>query len=70
VILRFAPVDGGTEVNMTHIGWGEGGEWDQAYAYFDRAWGNVLNNLQKRFVEGPVDWTDWLKRMKEMTEKK
>lgn len=57
VVLRFEPVGPTqTRVRLTHIGWGEGGEWDKAYAYFDRAWPNVLANLQKRFVSGPVDW--------------
>jgi hypothetical protein len=55
---------------MTHLGWGDGGEWDKAYDYFNKAWDNVLANLQKRFVSGPVDWTDWLARMKAFTEKK
>jgi uncharacterized protein YndB with AHSA1/START domain len=64
VMLRFEPVDGGTKVRLTHTGWGDGGEWDKAYAYFDRAWGGVLANLQKRFVEGPIDWKEWLARMR------
>ena len=34
----------------------DGGQWNQAYDYFNRAWGNVLSNLQKRLVEGPIDW--------------
>ena len=29
-----------------------------------RSWCNVLANLQKRFASGPVDWTEWLQRMK------
>jgi hypothetical protein len=49
---------------LHHTGWGEGGEWDQAYAYFDRAWGNVLANLKKRFETGPVDWTEWMDRLR------
>jgi uncharacterized protein YndB with AHSA1/START domain len=65
VIVRMKPAgEGETEVTLTHLGWGDGGEWDQAYAYFDKAWDNVLPNLQKRFVSGPVDWTEWLARMK------
>ncbi len=35
-------------VQLTHLGWGEGFEWDQAYDYFDRAWDWVLNNLKKK----------------------
>jgi len=64
VIVRFAAVDEGhTRVTLHHVGWGDGGEWDKAYAYFDRAWGLVLGNLQKRFEQGPRDWSDWLRRL-------
>jgi uncharacterized protein YndB with AHSA1/START domain len=67
VIVRFEPVtDTDTRVRLTHVGWGSGGQWDPAYDYFNRAWGNVLLNLQKRFSEGPIDWTSWLKQLKEM----
>jgi len=55
---------------MAHLGWGDGGQWDQAYAYFDKAWDTVLGNLQQRFVSGPRDWTEWLARMKAYSEKK
>lgn len=65
VVVRLNPAgEGRTEVRLTHTGWGDGGQWDQAYAYFDRAWGNVLANLEKRFVSGPVDWTEWLKQLR------
>ena len=64
VTVRFAALgDTSTQVSLHHTGWGDGGEWDKAYAYFDRAWGGVLANLQKRFVQGPYDWTDWLKQL-------
>lgn len=67
VIVRFHPLgEKQTRVTLHHTGWGEGGEWDKAYAYFDRAWGNVLGNLKKRFETGPVDWTTWLKQLDEM----
>jgi uncharacterized protein YndB with AHSA1/START domain len=46
-----------TQVTLTHDGWGEGEEWDEAFAYFARAWGEViLPRLQHRFAVGPVDW--------------
>jgi uncharacterized protein YndB with AHSA1/START domain len=65
VTVRLAPgTDGHTDVRLTHGGWGEGGQWDKAYAYFDGAWGRVLANLEKRFVEGPFDWAPWLAQMK------
>jgi len=67
VVVRIEPVDDKhTRVMLHHTGWGSGGEWDKAYAYFDRAWGNVLPNLKKRFDTGPVDWTEWLERMREL----
>jgi len=67
VIVRFAAVDdGNTKVTLHHTGWGTGGEWDKAYAYFDRAWGGVLGNLKKRFETGPTDWTEWLAQLKKM----
>jgi uncharacterized protein YndB with AHSA1/START domain len=69
VIVRLAPVgDAQTRVRLHHTGWGEGGEWDQAYAYFDRAWGGVLGNLKKRFDSGPLDWTEWLAQLRKMRE--
>lgn len=68
VILRFEPQgDAQTRVMLHHVGWGEGGEWDKAYDYFSGAWPNVLANLQKRFTGGPVDWTQWLQRMRAAT---
>jgi uncharacterized protein YndB with AHSA1/START domain len=64
VVVRLAAVDDRTtRVTLHHTGWGDGGQWDQAYAYFDRAWGNVLANLKKRFEVGPHDWTEWLKQL-------
>ncbi len=67
VIVRFEPVDSRrTRVSLHHTGWGDGGEWDQAYAYFDRAWGNVLGNLKKRFETGPIDWTAWLEQLRKL----
>jgi uncharacterized protein YndB with AHSA1/START domain len=69
VIVRFEAVDDQTtRVRLHHVGWGEGGEWDQAYAYFDQAWGRVLGNLQKRFDTGqPMDWTEWLRQMRALS---
>jgi uncharacterized protein YndB with AHSA1/START domain len=69
VIVRFEPVsDKQTRVSIHHVGWGDGGEWDKAYAYFDRAWGNVLGSLKKRFESGPQDWTEWLNQLRKFQE--
>jgi uncharacterized protein YndB with AHSA1/START domain len=67
VILRFEPLgDTLTRVRLHHTGWGDGGQWDQAFTYFDRAWGNVLNNLKQRFERGPQDWKPWLEKLQQM----
>ena len=64
VVVRIHPVsERETRVTLHHTGWGDGGEWDKAYAYFDRAWGNALGSLKKRFETGPVDWSEWLKQL-------
>lgn len=65
VAVRFKPLaDNETEVRLVHTGWGEGGQWDQAFDYFDKAWARVMANLEKRFVDGPVDWAPFLKGVK------
>ena len=69
VIVRFEPVnERETRVSLHHTGWGDGGEWDKAFAYFDRAWGNVLANLKKRFDSGPQDWSEWLNQLRKWRE--
>lgn len=46
-----------TRVRLMHDGWGQGGEWERARAYFARAWGDVvLPRLRYRFEHGPLDW--------------
>ncbi len=64
VIVRFiARGDQLTDVMLHHVGWGDGEEWDKAYAYFVKAWPAVLKNLKKRFDDGPIDWKPWLDSM-------
>jgi uncharacterized protein YndB with AHSA1/START domain len=66
VILRFAPENEGTRLSLSHLGWGEGGEWPKAHAYFERAWPNVLRGLQTRFETGqPQDWTAWREQLRQ-----
>lgn len=65
VVVRFAPAEGGgTRVTLHHDGWGDGGEWDKAFDYFAKSWGNVLGNLRKRFESGPIDWTEWMQQLR------
>jgi uncharacterized protein YndB with AHSA1/START domain len=58
VVIDLAPADEtSTRMRFTHLGWGEGPDWDKAYDYFDRAWGSyVLPHLMHRFRAGPIDW--------------
>lgn len=58
VCVRFAALGPRwTRVSLRHDGWGEGGEWDQAFQYFERAWGRVvLPRLSYRFGHGPINW--------------
>jgi uncharacterized protein YndB with AHSA1/START domain len=66
VILRFAAEGDTTRLTLTHLGWGDTGEWPKARAYFEKAWPNVLKNLQNRFESGqPYDWTQWKAQLKE-----
>jgi hypothetical protein len=59
VVVELQPLGPGkTQVALTHLGWREGPEWDQVYAYFDRAWEVVLARLAHRFEGGPLDWAD------------
>lgn len=59
VTVRLDDLGGGrTRVRLRHDGWGEGGEWDQARAYFERAWKQVvLPRLKRRHEVGPIDWS-------------
>lgn len=69
VVVRLQPLgERSTRVSLHHTGWGDGGQWDQAYAYFDRAWAGVLGNLKRRFDSGPQDWTEWLNQLRRMRE--
>lgn len=55
-----------TRLSLIHDGWGVGELWNRAFAYFDKAWGEiVLPRLQQRFISGPIDWQQFLSREKE-----
>ena len=65
VVVRLADVDGrSTRVTLHHTGWGNGGEWDKTFTYFDRAWGGILGKLKTRFETGPTDWTEWMAQLR------
>jgi len=58
VILEFeSKGDRRTLVRFTHLGWGDGASWDQAYDYFDHAWNEVvLPRFRYAMEVGPVNW--------------
>lgn len=44
VVVHFKELSSGqTEIELHHLGWLEGEDWQQVYQYFDKAWGYVLN---------------------------
>ena len=62
VVIRFEQLGPRqVKVKLTHLGWDEmksahpnhADEWDQVYDYFAKAWPYVLENLKKRFDDGP-----------------
>ncbi|MEK6644274.1 MAG: SRPBCC domain-containing protein [Planctomycetota bacterium] len=55
VVLRFDDVGKGkTRVRFVQAGWKEGTDWDEGYAYFDKAWGMVLGQLKDK-IKGDGD---------------
>ncbi len=51
VLLRLHPDDADTtRVEVTQLGWGDGGAWDEAFDYFDPAWDGVLRALKAYFA--------------------
>lgn len=58
VVVAMHPIDAyRTHVTITHLGWKSGAEWDQAYAHFQRGWSELMSRLEKRFIDGPIDWS-------------
>ena len=45
------------QITLTHLGWLEGEQWEQAFAYFQDAWDVVIGRFERCMVEGPIDWT-------------
>jgi len=46
-----------TKVTLTQTGWKEGPEWDAAFEYLARGNSMLLEQLHRRFVSGPIDWS-------------
>lgn len=52
VTVTFEERDDQTSVVVQHSGWGEGEDWDKAYAWHQMAWKQVLGSLQAAFETG------------------
>ena len=51
VYLDFKALpDNRTELTLRNFGYGEGEDWAKTKAYFEKAWPNVMANLEKRFL--------------------
>jgi uncharacterized protein YndB with AHSA1/START domain len=50
VLLTFEPMSANrTRVRLVQSGFGETGEWRDAYAYFDQAWARVLSRMVTKY---------------------
>jgi uncharacterized protein YndB with AHSA1/START domain len=59
VVIDFEPVRADSvRVRFHHLGWGADPGWNEIYDYFDKAWGFVMANFQKRFETGPLKWDE------------
>lgn len=57
VVVTFEALEGGdTAVELHHLGWKQGDQWDQAFTYFDGAWEVVLGRFEQCMGRGPIDW--------------
>ncbi len=60
VTVRFNKIDvNKTNISIRHDGWGNGTEWDAAFDYFIKGWGNIgLPRLRYRFEIGVLEWSN------------
>jgi uncharacterized protein YndB with AHSA1/START domain len=54
--FQFTANGESTFVRLLQTGWKHGEEWDKAYDYLAVGNAELLENLRRRFVEGPIDW--------------
>jgi uncharacterized protein YndB with AHSA1/START domain len=58
VVVEMHSIDAHrTHVTITHLGWKSGAKWDQAYPHFQRGWSELMDRLERRFTDGPIDWS-------------
>jgi len=55
-VFQFEARGDATVVRLIQSGWQRGAEWDRAYEYLVAGNAQLLAMLDKRFLEGPIDW--------------
>jgi uncharacterized protein YndB with AHSA1/START domain len=55
--FRFIPQGDSTLVQLEQTGWHHTEEWNKAYDYLAAGNAVLLDNLRRRFVSGPIDWS-------------
>jgi uncharacterized protein YndB with AHSA1/START domain len=45
VDVRISPTGSGSELTLTHSGWGEGADWEEAVVMHEQGWSFFLDNL-------------------------
>ena len=56
-VVLFEPSATATRVTIVQPGYRSGEPWDTVYRHFERGNGWSLEQLRRRFVQGPVEWT-------------
>jgi uncharacterized protein YndB with AHSA1/START domain len=46
-----------THVTVTHFGFREGAHWEEGYVHFQQGWSDLMKRLERRFTDGPIDWS-------------
>jgi hypothetical protein len=55
-VVWFEPAGAATRITIAQPGYRAGEPWDTVYRHFERGNGWSLEQLRKRFVQGPVEW--------------
>jgi uncharacterized protein YndB with AHSA1/START domain len=68
VVLHFDDLhDGTVRVRLDQLGWQDSDDWEKGYAYFDKAWGWVIGQLQTHFAQKASRVESWIDGAVEVT---
>ena len=57
VVVQMRPEGANrTHVIVSHLGWKQGPEWDRSYDHFVQGWDDLIERLEKRATDGPIEW--------------